>query len=270
MLMGRRVEPDEIGWLMGPFGFVDVIGASHIERLADEEGLEVRRCTERAGLLESMSDVLDDEALVRLNPRIRAFYEGTTGYDLDIWTAWTPFFGIGGRLIQRLYSRRLRQLDLPQDPLDTARGMESVVIKLVDPATGEVRHTAWHRVLKSTGQVVYSGYYSGCRPPGRGTCMRVVFPLPRGNATVVLEPEVTETGGLNLHSRGEKFGDPGFYFLLVDKKGRHFAQYIRTFREKIALDEDDEGVLRTDHTLTLWRRTMLRLHYRINGPRQAG
>lgn len=263
MAMGRRVDPSEIEWLMGPYGYVDVIGDGHIDRLARDEGCDVVRYDRDAGLLGSMGDVVPGDDLARLHPAISAFYERTADYTLDIWSAWSPVFGLGGRMMRRLYSRRLRQLDLPQDPLDTARGMDSAVIRLIDRETGAVRHTAWHRVLKSSGQVVYSGYYGGCRPPGRSACMKVVFPLPRGNATVVLEPEVRADGGLSLHSRGERFGDPGFYFLLVDKKGRHFAQYVRSFRERIDLDVDDEGVLRTDHVLTLFRRTVLRLHYRI-------
>ena len=70
-------------------------------------------------------------------------------------------------------------------------------------------------------------------------------------------------------SSGERFGDPGFYFLLRDRRGRHWAQYIRSFRERIAVYVDAEGVVRADHELSLWRRTALRLHYRINPRRSA-
>ena len=81
---------------------------------------------------------------------------------------------------------------------------------------------------------------------------------------------ITEQGGLDLVSSGREFGDPGFYFLLRDSKGRHWAQYIRSFRERIGVYVDEDGVLRADHTLSLWGLTALRLHYKIVSRAAAG
>ncbi len=169
-----------------------------------------------------------------------------------------------GGLIHWLYSRRLQQLNLPLRPLDTSRGIASEILKLRRTHDGTVAHTMWYRVLKATGNVIYSGIYATCRIPDGRTCVKVVFPLPRGNATVVMSIAVGEQGDLCLESHGAGFGSPGFYFLLQDSKGRYWAQYIKTFREKIRVFVDDESVLRADHVLTLWGRRVLQLHYKIS------
>lgn len=44
--------------------------------------------------------------------------------------------------------------------------------------------------------------------------------------------------------------------------GRHFAARV-PLHESFHLYLDGEGVLRTDHVLRLWRRTVVRLHYKL-------
>jgi hypothetical protein len=94
--------------------------------------------------------------------------------------------------------------------------------------------------------------------------MKVVFPLPRGNATVMMGLTVGDDGSLTLLSKGRKFGDPGFYFLLIDAKGSHHARYLPSMQEYIKVFVDEEGVMRADHVLSLWRKKALHLHYRMN------
>jgi hypothetical protein len=94
--------------------------------------------------------------------------------------------------------------------------------------------------------------------------MKVVFPLPRGNATVLMGVTVGDDGSLTLLSKGRQIGDPGFYFLLVDAKGQHHVRYLSSMHEYITVFVDDEGVLRADHVLSLYRTKALHLHYRIN------
>jgi hypothetical protein len=264
MARGRRVEPREIDWLMGPFGNVDVIGDQYIARLASDESLEIERHDRGVGLMNSIDQFgLDSSCRARLAPQIADFYLRTADHDLEVWSEWNALFRPFGGLLQRVYSRRLQQLNLPLRPLDTARGLRSQIIKLRRPDDGEARYTIWHRGLKSTGQTSYSGVYSTCRIPDGRMCMKAVFPLPRGNATVVMSIRVGERGELELLSSGERFGDPGFYFLLHDSRGRHWAQYIRSFRERLTLFVDQEQTLRADHALTLWGRRVLQLHYKI-------
>jgi hypothetical protein len=249
MARGRRITPAEASWLMAPFGDVDIIADHYIQRLARDESLTVERCS-AGGLLESARDLLGDDA-PRLEPRIRDFYEHTARHELEVWSQWSALFRPFAALVQVLYSRRLQQLNLPLDPLDTSRGITSEVVKLRD-SSGTVRYSIWLRHLKATGRVIYSGIYMTTSIPDGRRCAKIVFPLPRGNATVVMAPSVGDEGRLDLVSSGERFGDPGFYFLLRDSKSRHWAQYIRSFRERITVYVDQEQSLRADHALSLW------------------
>src|SRR5688572_26449192 len=78
-----------------------------------------------------------------------------------------------------------------------------------------------------------------------------------------MRPSVGDGGRLDLVASGRSFGDSGFYFLLRDRRGRHHAQYIRSFRERISVYVDEDDSLRADHSMTLWGLTALRLHYKI-------
>lgn len=262
MFRGRRINPGEYGWLMGPYGDVDVIADRFIDRLAADEDL-VRSEPSVAGLWPNLGLLDSHEAAERLKPTIADFYTRTSCFQLESWSRWSPLFRHGGSLIAWLYARRLQQLNLPMDPLDTAYGIQSRIIQLRDRSTDTLRYTVWYRILKRTGRVIYSGVYDHCTLSDGSRCMKVIFPLPRGNATVILKPEIDEEGHLNLISSGQGFGEPGFYFLLRDRHGRHFSQYHRSFREQLYIFVDDEGVLRTDHTMRLWGREVLRLHYKI-------
>lgn len=263
---GRTFDPAQTPWLAGPYGDTDIIADRYIHRLAHDENLTIERHPASAGLIESADDWgLDPDARARLHPDVIDFYQHTADYDMDVWSQWNGVFKPFGCSLHRLYSRRLQQLNLPLDPLETSRGLTSEILKLRDD-TGRARYTAWFRTLKATGQVVYSGLYSTCSLADGRRCVKVIFPLPRGSATVLMSIEVDQHGALNLISSGERFGDPGFYFLLADRHDRHHARFVRSFRETIRVYVDDERELRTDHTLTVFRRNVLRLHYRLRKP----
>src|SRR5690606_2957478 len=147
------------------------------------------------------------------------------------------------RLLAILFSRRLQQLNVPLSSLDTSQGMSSEVLKLVDPVSEEVRYTAWLRHLVGTGNVLYAGTYSTTEVPGfEGVCIKVVFPLPNGNAIVIMKPEVKKDGSLLLSSHGRRFGDPGFYFVVHDRKGGARARYIQAMQESIHVFEGTDAV----------------------------
>jgi hypothetical protein len=103
-----------------------------------------------------------------------------------------------------------------------------------------------------------------CEPPGfSGPCVKVVFPLPNGSATVVLRPEARPDGSLLLHSSGRELGDPGFYFVVRDGDAQAWVRYVPTMRETIHAYVED-GELRTDHVFQIWGLRYLRLHYRLS------
>lgn len=276
--LGRRIEPAAVPWLAAPYGMVDTIGDSYLERLAASEGLTIERAAklrrgdepgDGAGLFSIDQLGLDAASRDRLHPEIAAFYERTTAFELEMWVLWSPWFWAGGNLLRRLYSRRLQQLNLPMNARETSRGLRSEIIRLRAVATGNlgderpVRHTIWYRVLKSTGEALYSGLYGIVDLPGGERCLKIVFPLPRGNATEIFRIAVGPSGDFLLDTSGHRFGDPGFYFQLMDGHGRHHAQQIPSFRDRLRVHVDEDGILRADQIFTLWGRTVVELRYRM-------
>jgi hypothetical protein len=94
--------------------------------------------------------------------------------------------------------------------------------------------------------------------------VRVVFPLPNGSVTVFLRPELTTGGNLCLISPLGRFGDDGAYLIVRDDDG--YSAWVRRIplNERFDVFVDDEGVLRTDHDLRLWRLPVIWLHYRLD------
>src|SRR5204862_2050290 len=155
------------------------------------------------------------------------FYQATSTYALDAWSEWCGLFRPFGVLLAMIFSRRLQQLNLPLSSLDTSRGITSEILQLRDPASGEVRCTAWLRELLSTGNVLYAGVYTTCQLPGfEGLCIKVVFPLPNGNAMVIMRPEAHSDGSFSVISHGDRFGEPGFYFTVHSSRGVR-ARYLK-------------------------------------------
>ncbi|MBK6463322.1 MAG: hypothetical protein IPF92_20290 [Myxococcales bacterium] len=125
----------------------------------------------------------------------------TSRYDLDVWSE-SPFPGrLFLWLIVSTVSRTMNQLNFPVFGLDMSRGMTSEVWPLRD-AEGQIVHTGWYRRVKDSGRVVYTGFYTTVEIPGRrGRCVKVVFPLPRGNLEV--SPEGANEGLWGARAGGE-------------------------------------------------------------------
>lgn len=267
-LTGRRVDLDGAErWLAGAVGPSREVGREYFARLAEREGLTLRRAPAGTGLLPALETLAGpDFDPKRVHPDVAAFYTQTADYELDAWAEWCGLFRPFGRLLALLFSRRLQQLNVPLSALDTSRGITSDVIQLVEPGSGEIRYTAWLRTLVGSGNVLYAGSYSVIRIPGHpGPCVKVVFPLPNGNAQVLMRPTVHEDGSLTVTSSGARFGAPGFYFTVhhrARERAPVWARYLRALRESIHVYAATDGV-RADHVLTLFGATFLRLHYRL-------
>ena len=200
----------------------------------------------------------------RIDESVAGFYENTADYELDAWAEWYGVFRPFGSLLAHIFSRRLQQLNVPLSALDTSRGITSEIVQLLHPENGEVMETAWVRQLLGNGNVLYAGSYSTCNVPGyAGTCVKVVFPLPNGNAIVIMKPVAHQDGSFSVVSSGNDFGDPGFYFTVHREGGRVSARYLRSLKESIHVYSGDENEVRADHVLKIWGTTFLRLHYRM-------
>ena len=263
ILFGKRIDNKNYQWLLGPFGGIKGIGIKFVEQLAKDEGLAIDSQRKNKGLLDSILNLgLPETELKRLSPNVIDFYKNTSNYDLHLKAKWNPFFKIFGTLIKCVFSRRIEQLNVPIENLKDASGLTNEIIKLVDTKTNEVKRTIWLRTYKSTAQVVYSGVYETCSLPNKQICIKAIFPLPNGNATVILTPSVGKNGELILDSSGQRIGDSGFYFLLRDSKGQLWCKFIKSFKDKLVVKSINDRITATQ-TLTLWNLKVLELEYEI-------
>jgi hypothetical protein len=267
LLFGRTVRPAAVPWLAGPVGG-ERIGDRPYEDFARSEGLTLTRNAAEGGLLPSL-DVLAGPGfdVSRVTAACRDFYEHTAAYRIDIWTkSWFPA-NLALWLLVTTISRRVDQLNFPVDALETALGVDSEIVLLTGP-DGRLRYTGWLRRLVGTGRVLYTGFYGTESVPGHPSpCVKVVFPMPDGSATVILRPEIGGDGSLRLESAGRCFGDVGFYRLQRTADGRLRVWRIRTLEETFRLYEDREAVLRCDHRIRFLGLPVLQIHYRIERKR---
>jgi hypothetical protein len=262
-IFGRTHARRDIGWLIGPIGGRH-IGDRPYEETAAAEGLSVERDARMGGLIPRF-DVLAsaDFSPGDVDPRIRGFYESTAGHRLDTWA--TTYFParLALWLLVTTISRRVDQLNFPLEGLETAHGMTSEIVLLRRP-DGDLVYTGWFRRLRKTGRAIYTGFYLTERVPLHpGRCIKVVFPMPSGNATVLLRPENEPGGGLRLDSTGTAFGDAGFYRVTRVSADRVRVWHIRSLKETFRLYLDDEGLVRCDHDVHFLGLRVLSLHYRI-------
>jgi hypothetical protein len=266
-VFGRVVRVSSAPWLSGPIGR-DYIGDKPYEEVAAREDLELVRRSPTGGLLPDMG-VLDGPGfrVDQISPEVRRFYEHTAEYRMDVWS--DSFFPgrLGLWLLVTTLSRKVNQLNFPLNALATAKGLDSEIVLLKDRA-GTVRYAGWYRRLMETGRAIYTGFYMTERVPRCEThCVKVVFPMPDGNATVILRPSVDGDGHLRLSSRGAAFGDAGFYRVHARPDGRLDVWRVSTLHEDFRVYVDRENVLRCDHTVRFLGMPILHLHYRIERAR---
>jgi len=266
-IFGRIVRVEDAPWLAGPIGS-DYIGDRPYEEVAAGEDLALVRRSASGGLVSDFT-ALDSPGfrVDGLRPEIRHFYEHTAAYRMDVWSE-TFFPGkIGLWLMVTTISRKVNQLNFPLRALATAKGMDSEIVLLKD-RSGAVRYAGWYRRLVEAGRTIYTGFYMTTRVPHCETpCVKVVFPMPAGNATVILRPSLERDGGLRLSSRGARFGDAGFYRVRKLDRDRLLVWRVSTLHEEFRVYVDDASVLRCDHTVKFMGMPVLHLHYRIEQTR---
>tara|TARA_R110002167_G_scaffold15520_1_gene61936 strand:- start:95 stop:967 length:873 start_codon:yes stop_codon:yes gene_type:complete len=263
ILFGEKIIPNKNKWLLGPFGKTNGIGIKFIEQLAETEQLVIDKSKINKGILHSISQLnLSEKELDKLSKNVIDFYENTSNYDFDLNIKWNPFFKILGNLLNILFSSRIQQLNIPMDNSKESKALESKIIHLTNKHNKEVERIIWLRTFKNSEQVVYSGVYETCTIPNGETCIKAIFPLPNGNATVILNPSVGENGELILTSSGKKIGDSGFYFLLNDSEGNLWTKFIKSFKDQLIVSSINEKI-KAKQTLTLWGLRVLTFEYKI-------
>jgi len=214
-------------------------------------------------LLHSISSLnLSENEVKNLSEKVIDFYEKTADYNLLLNVEWNTVFKVFGFLVNRLFSQRINQLNIPIENTREFKDLKSEIIQLISNEDNEVKYTIWLRKFESTGKIIYSGIYSTCVLPSGKTCIKAIFPLPKGNATVLLRPSVGYKGELILDSSGNKFGDAGFYFLLNDSKRNYWSQFIKSFTDKLIVCEE-QGNLKAIQTLKLWNLKVASFEYTV-------
>lgn len=262
ILFGKKITSSQEQWLLGPFGETNGIGEKFIKQLIIKEGLEIDHKKDK-GLLESIYQLnLSNKEYELLSKNVIDFYENTSNYNLGLTVKWNPIFKIFGVLLKTLFSNRIEQLNQPNTNIENTESLKSDIIHLTDNKEKKLKRTIWLRTFKNSGKVVYSGVYETCTIPNGETCIKAIFPLPNGNATVILNPSVGKNGELILKSAGKKIGDSGFYFLLKDAKGTLWTKYIKSFKDQLIVSSVDDNITAIQ-TLTFWGMRVLTFDYNI-------
>lgn len=141
--------------------------------------------------------------------------------------------------------------------------MSNDVLQLRNPSTGNLEYACWLRRSILSGRVVYAGFYTVCHIEGK-PFVKVTFPLPDGNVTVVLRVLALEDGSVKLLSDGKKPGGAGYYRVRKRNSDSVYVKYI-PIKESIHVYEDENGTLRTDHEFWFLGSKLLHLHYKIYG-----
>jgi hypothetical protein len=263
IMWGRKINATKDAWLLGPFGEIGGIGEKFITELADKENLMVSRNGHAVGLFDSIHSLNLTEAQLRtLSEKVIDFYEHTADYNLTFKVKWNPLFKFLGKMVNRLFSQRINQLNIPTEQIGKQEQLTSEIIQLIDKKSQEVKYTLWLRKIASTGLIVYSGIYGTCTLPSGITCVKAIFPLPKGNATVILQPKVGNNQELILQSAGKKFGDPGFYFLLNDAKNNNWSLFHSSFTDELVVSEMDQE-LQAKQTMKLWNVPVVTFEYTL-------
>ena len=198
----------------------------------------------------------------RVHPKIRDFYERTHAFRLDTWA--TTYFPARLALwaLVTTISRRVEQLNFPIDGLETSHGMTSEIALMRD-AAGALRYTGWLRKLQKTGNVIYSGFYMTVKPPlVDGACVKVVFPMPNGNATVSCAPTTRASRACGSSRSAARSATPAS--TACSARGTALRVWrITTLHERFRLYVDGEETVRCEHDVSFLGLRVLTLHYRI-------
>ncbi len=259
---GQKIDPVDYKWLIGPIGNSSSDEYGYINYLIEKENLLIQKQEQKSGILNSLTQLnLHENELNRLHKEIREFYEYTFNYNLFLTVKWTWCFKIFAMVIKILFSNRLKQLNIPINSCKNEL-LKSEIFSLKDKVSNEIKYTYWVRKIESTNTTIFSGVYDIGNLPDKSTCIKAVFPLPMGNATVFMKPNVTVDGNLELSSSGENIGDSGFYFILLDSEENYWTHYIKTFEDKLTFSHF-EGKLKATQTFTLWKLKVVELEYNI-------
>ena len=101
--LGKKVNTQEDGWLVGPIGAIAETAEHFIERISSENNLRIQKNEPGSGLISDFADWN-----IPINSKVADFYRRTSEYDLEVQSSWKPVFGtlglFGCHALQPTYS----------------------------------------------------------------------------------------------------------------------------------------------------------------------
>lgn len=251
--LGRKVNADTDDWLVGPVGAVGETAGEFVERLAADQHLTISRNTPGSGLLTRI-----DNMGLSIDPHVADFYHHTIDYTFEARFLWEPRFGILARIVSKLFSRRVKQFNLPH----MTASFKSEIIQLID-GDERVVYTVWIRSMRETGEVAFYGVYSTCQLPSGAHRVKAVFSLPQGDVTVIFALRLGSRGELQLVSSGKEESDTGCFVFVEDRRGGLWKRNLRGVRQQISVMSSGTSEVAADHSITFWVFKAYHVNYTI-------
>lgn len=233
-----RATPRERGWL--------------------DSGRTARGLVDR---LEELAHADFDAATV--HPTVRAFYEDTAAFDMELRVRWARGFRWCAPLWGR-WSARHGQMNFPRAS-DGARSVRSELLAIRDELDGRPAVRAWLRSFRDDDRVLYCATYSVHRHR-RVPLMNIAFPFGRANVSSILRVDGDGAGGVIVTTcAGETHPHRGVYLRVGPVVWRTPMQ--ETIR--VHAPRDGEEAVSAEHQVWLFGLPLVRLEYLMQ-PRRRG
>jgi hypothetical protein len=267
-LLAERVRPEDLPFVVPLESRTRRVGTDYVRALADVTGGTYTPDATGVGIVASLDELAGPEFdPAEADPRVRAFYERTTDFTLDVVPEWRNWVRPGYLLYRTVVARPLGQANVPMNQREAQRGVRSRIDTIDTDGDGVADVRGWIRSFADTGDPIYVGIYTTYRHDGRGY-VRVGFPVPLGNFTATLVPRGLPGGGLVLTSRSD-LDHPGHYLTYVDPDSRDLTTLaVHGFSEELAVYVDGDD-LRAEQAFWVFGLPFLTLHYRMH-PKRPG
>jgi hypothetical protein len=267
-LLAERVNADDLPFVVPLESRTRYVGTSYVRALADVLGGDYVVDATDVGIVASLDELAGPEFdPAAVDPRVRAFYEHTTRFMLDIVPVWRPWVRPGYLLYRTIVARPLGQANVPMNQREALRGVRSRIDTIDTDGDGKPDVRGWIRSFADTDAPIYIGIYTTYRHDGRGY-VSVGFPIPRASFTATLAPLARPGGGLRLTSRSA-LAHAGHYLTYIDPTTRELtALAMHGFAEELDVYVEDEE-LRAEHAFWVFGLPFLVLHYRIRLKHEA-
>ncbi|GAB4520949.1 MAG: hypothetical protein OHK0046_31710 [Anaerolineae bacterium] len=262
-LAGERVPPEQARFVVPYEAHSEYIGTGYMEQLAQEKNGLFQRNRADIGIVATM-DALRGPHFdpMKVDPRIREFYEHTSRFRLQIIPEWNPFIRPFFWIFKTTIAQRIGQANLPFNMEEAQRGVVSYIDTIDFPGdeTGVQTLRGWIRAFEAGEEPIYVGIYTVLRHDEVGY-VSVGFPLPEGNFTATLLPYNHQNGHFLLKTDHTGFKFPGHYLSVIEEAG------LTTLKLTVMGEEIEvylrEGALKTDHRFYFGGLNFLTLYYTI-------